>query len=166
MHEKYKFFDKTPEVIASTELQLHNGTTFLTGNVKWKVANVPVQYYLPSKAFICVRGKSTTEFLACMKEIKDWNQAIAKQVSEMKNDEEKSGLLQKQVDLCSEENFNYAISTDVYEGGAKEDSFVTTLRKRNQYTLLHVAVDHGKTDIVKILLETGFSVSIISLNLD
>lgn len=161
----HKFFDDEPEIISSTEMNLQNGSMFLTGNIKWRVSAVPLQHYLPSKAFTAIRRRSTDDFMKCLNEINDWNEDIRKRIHDATNSDYKESLLQKQIDLCVVEDFNYTICTNNYKNDGMQAQNVkfTSLTKDNQYSLLHVAIDHDKREIVEKLLESGLSVSIYTL---
>ena len=159
---KYQFFHEKPKEILNTEIRLYNGSIFQTGNIKWKVSAVPKHQYILSKTFMAIRRKSLSGFSSCLEDIESWNNYINLQVSEELDQEEKNALLQKIIDINSEEDFNYSISTDVYNESNKQKDVTerfTELNKNNQYSLLHIATDFECLEFVQKLLEKGASVS-------
>lgn len=139
----------------TTPIKLKCGTLFSTGNIRWLVSSVPKHQLLLSKAFALVRNGSYLDFVETLYEIDIWNENIAS--SELCDGD---GLLGKTIDISAEEDFNFLLCADNPVNKISDSMFpknncfqCTESNQYNHFSLLHVAVDYNRVDIVECLLK-------------
>ena len=147
--------------------KLKCGALFSTGNIKWLVSPVPKHVLLLSKAFALVRNGLYLDFVENFHDIDAWNKKVT---SELCNDTDR--LLTKTIDISAEEDFNFVVCADNPISETSDSMFsrkhsfqCTESNQYNHYSLLHVAVDYNRVDIVKCLLERKANVSFIVIQL-